>query len=325
MLSASDLRERAERATRRPESAITSQDMEWFGIGNLMLAAKTYNLVREGGTTLYRRRILRERRDELLGCTAPAVRMRDGWALDTSGSHPLLPRMLDDAEAVIERRGMQRSGMAGRRFIRDIMTGEDLAAHPSFLDFATSPEIVATVSEYMGQVPLLSTTIPPAVRLAESSIDGQGDTYEASQLYHLDFHDFRAVYVVVLVRDVTPDSGPFTYLGASDSSVVARAVRYRRRHVPYRIPDEHVHAVVEPERARTLAHRKGAILFIDSNRCMHFGSRDVHVPRYQLMFAYVSPCRTDFSETRMERQRLPRVSGEGPLRSLLLDRDRRLD
>ena len=40
----------------------------------------------------------------------------------------------------------------------------------------------------------------------------------------------------------------------------------------------------------------GTVMFLDSGRCSHFGSRKPANPRYQLQYAYVSPIRNDFSD-----------------------------
>lgn len=326
MIAPRSLRERFLRATDRPRSAVESEDMEWFGIRNLMLAAKAYNLLRDGRTYAYRRRLYRSAARTLMTeAGAGALDMRDGYAIDPSRSNPTIDAAIEAAEDIIAQRGMTRRGMPGRGFIRDLLAPEDLTTHPALLDFATSPSVLATVSAYMSQVPVLSTTVPPAIRLTESSVDGQDpDGYRVSQLYHLDFHDFRAVYVILLLRDSTPDSGPFTFLGAEASARVSRRLGYRRRHAPYHLDDAQVHSVIDPAEAMPFIAPRGTILFIDSNRCLHFGSRDAHTTRYQLMCAYVSPCRTDFTERRLDPVTLPTAPGDSPLRRLLLDRHQRL-
>ena len=317
--------ERFKRATARPQSDITPQDSEWFGIGNLMRAAKVYNRFHHGSIHSYRRRLYRERFTELLAAHGkpshePAV-LRDGWALDLSARHPLLPRVYPEAEAVIEKRGMTKKGVTERRFLRDILRPEDLVEHPSLLDLALSPEILVPVCNYLGMIPVLSSTVPPAIRLTESSIDGQADgTYRTSQLYHLDYHDTPLVYVIILLRDVTPQSGPYTFLPASASDQVRRKLGYFRRRVPYRLTDEQVYGAVDRGEARPFMGPKGSILFNDSSRCFHYGSRDAVVTRYQLMLAYVSPCRTDFTEHNLTPRRYAARDHDSPLARLVLDK-----
>ena len=95
--------------------------------------------------------------------------MEDGWALDTSGSLPHLDEMLREADEVIEERG----GAANvddryRAFFRNMIEIEDHRRWRAFLDFAGSPELIATIAEYLGFVPALSKTLPIGVRIVES-------------------------------------------------------------------------------------------------------------------------------------------------------------
>jgi hypothetical protein len=321
--------QRFKRATTRPQSDNTPQDSEWFGIGNLMRAAKVYNHFKHGSIHAYRRRLFHERFDELLaGHGRPAYEtavMRDGWSLDLSHKNRHLDTVYKDAEDVIARRGMTTLGKKDRRFLRDILQPEDVIGYKSFFDFALSPEVLVPVCNYLGMIPVLSTTVPPAVRLTESSIDGQPDsTYRTSQLYHLDYHDTPLVYVILLLRDVTPESGPFTFLPISTSDKVTHKLRYLRRHIPYRLTDEQVYGAVDRNEARPFMGTKGSLLFIDSSRCFHYGSRDAVDTRYQIMLSFVSPCRTDFTEDNLEPRKYPAREYDSPLARLVLDKYYRL-
>jgi hypothetical protein len=118
---------------------------------------------------------------------------------------------------------------------------------------------------------------------------------------------------------VTEDSGPFCYLSASTSQRVARAIGYRRRGCPFRLSDEEVFSVIDRRDMHVLTGRAGTVLFIDPSRCFHFGSRDAMVPRYQAMYAYVSPCRADFTRWMMPDKVYPRRPDEQAVHRLLLD------
>lgn len=94
------------------------------------------------------------------------------------------------------------------------MVKGDTERYPALLDFITSPEILAIACEYLNFMPVLSDLIPPGVRLAESRVDldpNPSPNPQLSQLYHLDFHDLPLIYVIVLLKDVTANSGPFTF------------------------------------------------------------------------------------------------------------------
>jgi hypothetical protein len=61
------------------------------------------------------------------------------------------------------------------------------------------------------------------------------------------------------------------------------------------------------------------VLFIESNRCFHYGSRDSVQPRYQMFYGFVSPVRADFTEACMEHDRHVPQPGDSRLRKMVLD------
>lgn len=298
--------------------------LQRYGIRNLMRAAKVYNGWRYRDRIRRHRRAYERDRDMWLEASAarPPATMRDGWALDTSGSLPHLDRLLDEAGRVARERAGRIHGGIQRSYLRDLVMPGDLAAYPSWLDFVTSPAVLATVIEYLRTIPVLSKTYPPGVRFMESNqrLDpNPPGAFADSQLYHLDLHDTPLVYVIVLIEDVTMDCGPWTFLPASVSARAARALGYQKRGRPYRIADEVMYEVVRPDEAVVLARPKGTVLFIDSSRCFHYGSRLAYTPRLQMMYAYTSACRADFSETFMDPVAFPLGRADSPLRRMVLE------
>lgn len=306
---------------------LSKDDMALLGIERTMRLAKRFNRVRFGRFHRSRVQSYSNGFDQLLaehanGSTRARIgTMQDGWLRDTSHSLPYLDQLIADAEIVIAERGGRPPTPTGKPFIMDIATHADLDRFPSFLNFALSAPVLEIVSKYLGFVPVLSATMPPGLRLTESSNrydSGAGGPYRESQLYHLDHHDSPLVYLIVLLRDVTIESGPFTFLPISVSDRAAKALGYRNRQTPYRISDEQMYSVVDKTEAIPFQGRKGDVLFLDSSRCFHYGSRDCTVPRYQMMYAYVSPCRTDFSELLMKSRIYTRQPGDSRLRQMVL-------
>lgn len=318
-------KERWIRATKRPESDLAPVDIEWFGLRNLTRAAKLYNTFKFGRRERFRRRAYRDDFAQLIAENGPlhgtVVEMRDSWAIDATRSLPHLDRLLAESEQFIAWRGGKPREKGQRAFIKDILCPGDLERFPSFLDFATSSEVLSTVSNYMGMVPVLSNTVPPGVRFVESTAAGQLDDgiYRQSQLYHLDFHDSRLVYVIVLLRDVTVRNGPFTFLGADASARAARGLNYGARGVSYRMSDDAIYRHIDRAKEEVVfTYPRGTVLFMDSSRCFHFGSRDAIEPRYQMMYAYVSPCRADFAAVYLPPARFPVREGDSRLRQMVL-------
>lgn len=303
--------------------------MALLGIRNTMRIAKGYNTLRHGRLQRRRELIWRDQFAHLAaeagGSAAPTVRFEDGWALDDSGSLPHLDDMLREADEVIEERaGSGDVDDRYRAFFRNLITVEDHTRWPAFLDFGTSPEILAIVSDYLGFIPALSNTLPIGVRMVES-----GEHLDAlahlpprdSQVFHIDPYDHPMVYVIVLVRDCTEEMGPFTFLPASVSQRAAERLGYWSRGRPYRLSDEEIYSVVEPTETRRLTHPRGTVLFIDTSRCFHFGARNGERPRFQAMYGYTSVCRSDFSESYMPRPKFPSRPADSRLKRLAIDRD----
>jgi len=313
-------------AGRRLAKRIDRDDFEWLGITNTRRLSKGVNRLRHGRDERYRRRLYQRSFDELLAESGPLAydpgEMSDGYLLDTSGKLPHLDSLIAAAEEVIGERGDQPHPDRRKPFMRDLRQDHDLVDHPAFLDFVLSPPVLKVAANYLRQVPLLSRTRPPGVRIVESSsrYDPCADgPYRDSQLYHLDHHDTPLVYVIVLVRDVGEESGPFTFLSRSASDRVVTGTGYGRRGRPHRLTDEEVYRHVAPKEAVSMALPRGTVLFLDSSRLFHYGSRDCVVPRYQVMYAYTTPCRTDLSEYLMKIKRYPVREDDPALRRLALD------
>ena len=145
---------------------LQANHMAVLGIANTMRLAHAYNRARFRRQNVSRCSLYHQRFGELLDDngppTRPAIEMRDGWAIDNSMSLPHLDRVLEDSEKIIaERAGERRSSKgAYRSYFQDLWTPADLEKYPSFLDFVTSSDVLATVANYLQSVPALSTTLP---------------------------------------------------------------------------------------------------------------------------------------------------------------------
>jgi hypothetical protein len=302
--------------------------MSALGIANTMRLAHAYNWLTFRRQQAWRRSLYHEQFNALLKENGPPVRprikMQDGWAIDTSMSLPHLDRVLKDAEEIIAERGGIRHLPAGayRSYFQDIWRPADLDKYPSFLDFATSSDVLATVGDYLKSIPALSTTLPPGIRFTESNaaFDDQPDRPHDSQLYHRDFYSWPNVYVIVLLRDTAHENGPWTFLPRSVSQRAAAALNYWGRQCPYRITDEKMYSVVDRKEVIEFCGPPGTVLFIESSGCFHYGSRNSVKPRFQLMIGYTGACRTDFSEIVMKPQFFRVRASDSRLRKLVLDK-----
>lgn len=263
-----------------------------------------------------------ERRDA--GRPGTSIRIEDGWARDDSRSLPHMRQLLDEMNAVIDERGLRPWPDYGKPFLKDILPERSWERYASILDFASSPQVLEPMARAVGFVPNLSGSVPPGFRLMESSTryDPQPDgPWRSSQLWHIDYHAYPLIYVIVAVRDIGPEDGPLHFIGKRASRRVAEELGYGSRRAPYRVTDEVMNAHVEPSEVRRFVAPAGTVMFIESSSCFHFGSRRPASPRYQLQYAYLSSVRNDFSD--LIRPQLEfGVEPDAPLsRRLALDRD----
>lgn len=329
------------RVTRWAAAKLEDDHNRLLGSRTTMRIARAFNATKNRRCVRFRDEQFR-RLDELVrengAPQPPLVELRDGWAIDTSRSLPHLDRLLAESQEIIRERGGKVRGGGSREFFQQIVTDEHIARCPSVLDFATSSQVLLPAIRYLGFLPTLSAAKPLGVRLAESDqrfVPDWDGKYRASQLFHCDYHDSPMVYVIVCLRDVTHETGPFSFLGISASDRARAALGYHRRGHPYRVSDQEIFSAVDRKELVEFAYPAGTVLFLDSSKCFHYGSRDCAKPRYLMMYAYVSVHRTDFTdllrkesdrplldpETRDRRMRYPVKPGDSLLRRLVLDRE----
>jgi hypothetical protein len=319
----------ADRLVSRPGDYMASErGMKRVGLANSMKLGKLYNRIRHRGRWNLHRNTYQNEFSALLkqnggeGSVTPRVRLHDGWAIDTSQSLPHLDRLLEEGAEIIRQRAGRTFGDIQYPFLRYLNFPADLQTYPSLLDFITSSEMLATAGEYIGTIPVLSKCLPPGVRFMESNAALDPDNHlppRQSQLYHIDYYDSPQVYVLVLIEDVTLECGPWTFLPASVTERVAKRLGYRGRGWPYRVLDEQIYPHVDKSEEIVFAYPRGTVLFIDSSRCFHFGSRNCVKPRYMMAYALQSPCRCDFAYARLPIQKYPIAPGASRLRKMVLE------
>lgn len=303
--------------------------MGFLGVNATSGLAKTYNRLRFQKFHEFRVRQYRENFRELIeengNPVAPINVMKDGWVIDTSGNLPYLEELISEAGEIIKERGGVGREKRFRPFFQDIITEEHFSRYPSILNFATSSDVLSTICEYLQFIPILSYSKPYGVRLVESwkKFDSTPDApLRDSQLFHLDYHDTPMTYAIVVLRDITMEQGPFCFLPTSVSSKAVKELGdYHTRKGGHRVTDERMYSVVPDSELIKLCYPAGTVLFLDSNACFHYGSRNAVKPRHLLMFAYVSACRTDFGDLVLRNMSYPVQKGDSRLRRMLIDRE----
>jgi hypothetical protein len=305
-----------------------AKPMKPLGTNNTMKIARAYNRLVYGRYYEYRKDQYLNHFDELTrenGVPVSGINeIKDGWSLDTSGTLPHLKQLLSDSGEIIKERGRVKRTDFGRPWFQELPIDDLFDRYPSLLDFATSSDVLSTVCKHLGFIPVLSAAVPHGLRFNESWAghdDAPPGYFRGSQLFHIDYHDSPMAYVIVLLNDITMENGPFCFLPDSVSQKVTEAVGYRRWRKPHRLPDEEVYSAVPESELHRVCYPAGTVLFFDPSRCFHFGSRNAVNPRYALMYAFVSPCRTDFTEVLLDRKLYPVRDNDSRLRKMVLRRE----
>ena len=165
---------------------------------------------------------------------------------------------------------------AKKKFLLSVAKGVDFVDHPDILSFMVSRPVVDMASRYFGAVPFLSSAriwwTPP------------NETVLKSQLYHRDGEDDRQLKFFFNVREVTENSGPFTFMPADVSQNVKKSLGYNAG----RLDDEAVERAGGAGHVTSLTGPAGAGACLDTSRCLHYGSRGNTLGRLVLMFQYTS-------------------------------------
>jgi len=247
--------------------------------------------------------------------------IKDGWTIDRSGDFPYIEETLAEVDQLIEERGgVDRRGtpLAQTDYLFHLNDINEIAQYPGLLQFPTSSEVIATVSQYMALIPTIALNLPKGIRVFESTDRfNDSQTFNASQLYHRDIHDMPVVYVILLARDITERNGPWCFLPASISDKASRALNYQARGEPYRVTDERMYRAVDPSERIDFTGKRGDVLFLDSSLCFHYGSRNATEPGYRVMYAFTTYCRADFT-LMLSRQEFPIRPEDSRLRKMVL-------
>jgi hypothetical protein len=161
-----------------------------------------------------------------------------------------------------------------KHFLLSLLRGDEFLAYPELIRFMVSRPILDVVSEYLGAVPLLAG--------AALWWSPKNDTAHRSQLYHYDGEDASQVKVVFNLFDTEPEHGPFTLLPADQCEPFRAALASRER-----VTDEKVEAQIGKGKAIQLVGPAGSGAFVDTSRCLHYGSRGNREDRFVLIFQFL--------------------------------------
>jgi hypothetical protein len=213
---------------------------------------------------------------------APAAALR---VADEAGFRVLSPGVLDSAVPLVARCqrliGQMPERSAKKAQLHSLIGPAEVGQYPEFLDFCLDLRVLGTAAAYLGELPMLAS-----VEFWHSTPTGQ--ELANSQLYHVDLDDVRQFKVFLFVADVDEESGPLTVLRADVSQRLGRQLGYRPRSGHVRILDADIHPLLAPSDAQVLTGPSGTVVFVDTSRVLHFGSRVARRDRYVVMIQFLT-------------------------------------
>jgi len=228
-----------------------------------------------------------ERRQRLAAEVAPSAAVSltrsAGYAIAGPGAFDEVADIVDAACAVVEQVDLEaKKADANKPFMVKLVEKDVLTMKSPLLRFALRPDIVASAAAYLGMVPILQFA-----NVMFSSHAAADPT--KSQLYHCDSDEAEQVKVFILCEEVTADNGPLTFVPAWQSQVVRDTVQYKYKT---RLTDIEVREAAQgPLEEIMLTGSPGTMAFLDTSRCLHYGSRfrDTSSRRLLVMLQYITP------------------------------------
>ena len=162
-----------------------------------------------------------------------------------------------------------------KRFLLTIASDENLLEFPHIKAFIKSDFVNDRISRYFNRPYVLST-----LRLWWTPLN---DTSISSQKFHLDEEDLTQVKVFINITDCTEEHGPFTFLSATSSASILTSYRNGKR----RYTDEEIFKILPKKEVISLTGPAGCGAFIDTSKCLHYGSRNNTKERLVLMAQFL--------------------------------------
>jgi hypothetical protein len=167
-----------------------------------------------------------------------------------------------------------------KNHLRAILRGEDFARYPEVGRFSLSRPALEVAAGYFGSAAVLSS-----ICLFWSV---KNETVISSQKFHFDGEDVRQLKLFLNVWDHDDAHGPLTFFPASTSAdILRKAEREKQLNVGVVVfEDPFVTSGSNGQPPVRVVGEAGSGVFLDTSRCIHYGSRCNSEERLMLMIQY---------------------------------------
>lgn len=203
-----------------------------------------------------------------------------GYKLFSVSDEPSLKNVVSECENIFNKKRKQYDDQyfvnnPNKLFLLTIDSDDNLLQYDSINKFIKSDFVNNRINRYFNQPYVLSS-----LRLWWTPLN---NTAISSQRFHLDEEDLTQVKVFVNISEISDDHGPFTFLPNNLSTRVLSSYKNGKR----RYTDKEINEVLQTNEAIPLTGRAGDGAFIDTSKCLHYGSRHNTKERLVLMAQYL--------------------------------------
>ena len=146
------------------------------------------------------------------------------------------------------------------RLLDEDMQDGVLPTDNPFVAYALQAPVIGVLARCFGEIPRLDYVLLTLSRYS-------GDSFEYSQLWHLDYDDVNTVKLFAYLTDVNDeDDGPFTFLPGPISDRFGFSIKSHR-------PDARILERARPEEIRRMTAPRLSTFMVETSRCLHMGSR----------------------------------------------------
>lgn len=135
--------------------------------------------------------------------------------------------------------------------------------------------MAAIASDYLGEIPIIATV--------ELTLTTPNNSQVGPQKFHIDWGASRELQLFISITEIDEETGPLSFLSASDSKLIFDKVSFSGR-----LEDDQVFSIVPRNRLVKGTGPTGTCLFVDTRRCVHYGSRGNLKDRVVLIVKYIT-------------------------------------
>ena len=160
------------------------------------------------------------------------------------------------------------------------ITSQQVEEIKPILKFAAQPLLMHLISNYIGKIPMIISA-----NLLFTKALKKGHVNMNFQNYHSDLLDTSLLHLVIPIKNITKNNGPFTFLDSNISKKIVSLVDYRGG----RISDETINKYVKKSNIKELIGPSGKAWLMSPYYCLHMGARVKKGSRLMLIISYASP------------------------------------